>query len=596
MIRLATPARLAAVLLMLCAGFPRAASADDADTKFRAQFGDAFLARYWALHPDFAIAVGYYRNADRLPAPDAKYRASLQRFLDGEIARLDELPGAEMSDAPRTDREMLLNQLRYERWSLDELRDWQWSPSNYNVGDAFSLLLSTPYADEAQRLRTVSTRLAQVPAYYAAAKQAVSHPTHVHTRLAIDQNLGALEVFGDALEKQLAGSALKAEERVLFLHRLGATRAAILDYVDFLKGLDARQDLEGGARDFRLGEPYYDQAFAYAVQTGGSAQQLYERALQEKDRLQVRMSVLADRLWPTYFPHTEAPGEPVVKIRQLIDKLSDQHVAPTEFYPQIKALIPKLEAWVSDHHLLTLDASRPLDVRVTPPYQRGYAMALLAAPGPYDPTAKTYFNVTPIDDYTPAQADSFLREYNRWLMQILAIHEAVPGHYVQLLYANKSPSRIKAIFGNSAMVEGWAVYSERMMLESGWPGGALAHEPEMEFMYSKWLLRVVCNTILDYGVHVLGMGEDAAMKLLTQEAFQSQTEAAGKWHRVQVSSVQLTFYFAGFSAIYDFRERLKAELGDRFALKKFHKRFLGYGNAPVSMIEALMKPEDAALP
>src|SRR3546814_1251363 len=140
----------------------------------------------------------------------------------------------------------------------------------------------------------------------------------------------------------------------------------------------------------------------------------------------------------------------------------------------------RISDWSSDVCSSDRDASRPLEVRVTPPYQRGYAMAMLAAPGPYDPTAKTYFDVMPMDDYTPAQADSFLREYNHWLMQILAIHEAVPGHYVQLLYANKSPSRIKAIFGNSAMIEGWAVYSERMMLESGWPGGARSEEHTSE--------------------------------------------------------------------------------------------------------------------
>ncbi|NGY06087.1 DUF885 domain-containing protein [Solimonas terrae] len=583
-------ARGAAVALSLASGLAHA----DANSAFQQQFGDAFLDRYWSLHDDYAITVGYYRHADRLTAPDARYRAKLQAFLDESIGKLEKLPGAQMSDALRTDREMLLNQLRYERWSLDELRDWQWVPSGYNVADAFSLLLNTPYADEAVRLRTVSRRLTQVPAYYAAAERAISHPTRVHTQLAIEQNQGALDVFGDALEKQVAGSQLTADERVLFLHRLKAARAAIDGYVAFLKQLDARQAKDGGARDFRLGQPYYDQAFAFEVQTGGTAAQLYQRALQEKDKLHARMSVLADQLWPKYFPDVPAPADPVTKIGQLIEKLSDNHVTPAEFYPQTKALIPRLEAWVTDHDLLTLDPSRPLEVRVTPPYQRGYAMAMLAAPGPYDPTARTFFDVMPMDDYSPAQADSFLREYNHWLMQILAIHEAVPGHYVQLLYANKSPSRIKAIFGNSAMIEGWAVYSERMMLESGWPGGAAAHEPEMELMYSKWALRVVCNTILDYGVHVLGMSEDDAMNLLVHDAFQSQTEARGKWRRVQLSSVQLTFYFAGFSAIYDYRERLKTELGPRFDLKKFHEKFLSYGSAPVSIIESLMKPEDVA--
>src|SRR3546814_8521085 len=136
--------------------------------------------------------------------------------------------------------------------------------------------------------------------------------------------------------------------------------------------------------------------------------------------------------WSSDVCSSDLPDDKIAKIGQLIEKLSDNHVAPAEFYPQVKALIPRLEAWVTDHDLLTLDASRPLEVRVTPPYQRGYAMAMLAAPGPYDPTAKTYFDVMPMDDYTPAQADSFLREYNHWLMQILAIHERSEEHTSEL--------------------------------------------------------------------------------------------------------------------------------------------------------------------
>jgi len=167
---------------------------------------------------------------------------------------------------------------------------------------------------------------------------------------------------------------------------------------------------------------------------------------------------------------------------------------------------------------------------------------------------------------------------------VLNIHEAVPGHYVQLIYANRSPSFIKSIFGNGAMIEGWAVYAERMMLESGYGDD----KAEMWLIYSKWNLRSVCNTILDYGVHVLDMSEADVMDLLTRQAFQTQAEAADKWKRVQRTSVQLTSYFAGYSAIYDLRERLKRERGDAFDLKRFHEQFLSYGNAPVAVIGPLM--------
>jgi uncharacterized protein (DUF885 family) len=297
------------------------------------------------------------------------------------------------------------------------------------------------------------------------------------------------------------------------------------------------------------------------------------------------MNVLADQLWPKYFPNAAPPADRLDKIGKLIDRLSEQHVAREQFFPEIERLIPELSKWVTDRKLLDLDADKPLKVRPTPAHQRGVALASVSSPGPYDPKAATYFNVLPLDTLPADRAESLLREYNRWMLPILVIHEAIPGHYAQLVYGNKSPSRIKAIFGNGAMIEGWAVYGERMMLESGY-GDDTA---EMWLIYSKWLLRSVCNTILDYSVHVLDMTEADAKDLLIREAFQSNEEAVGKWRRVQVSSVQLTSYFAGYAAIYDLRERRKHELGERFELKRFHEQFLGYGNASVSVIRELMK-------
>ncbi|MGA2344193.1 MAG: DUF885 family protein, partial [Steroidobacteraceae bacterium] len=215
---------------------------------------------------------------------------------------------------------------------------------------------------------------------------------------------------------------------------------------------------------------------------------------------------------------------------------------------------------------------------------RGVAIAGIEAPGPYDAGARTYFNVDPLDPSHPTQTESFLREYNDWTLPVFIMHEAIPGHYVQLMHANRSPSRIKAIFGNGAMIEGWAVYGERLMLESGYGAGA----PEQWLFYWKWYLRSVTNTLLDYGVHVLGMSEADAHHLLTHEAFQSQQEAARKWVRVERSSVQLTSYFAGFSAIYRLRERLRAGRGAQFDLHAFHEQFLSYGSAPIALIATLM--------
>jgi uncharacterized protein (DUF885 family) len=223
-------------------------------------------------------------------------------------------------------------------------------------------------------------------------------------------------------------------------------------------------------------------------------------------------------------------------------------------------------------------------VRQTPAYMEGGgAGASINDPGPYNPNGKTYYNVSLLTDYTPEKAESYLREYNDYILQILNIHEAVPGHYTQLVYSNQSPSKIKSVFGNGAMVEGWAVYTERMMLEEGYNAS-----DEMWLMYYKWHLRSVINTILDYSVQTQNMTEEAAKKLMIDEGFQQQAEADGKWKRATLNQVQLTSYYTGFTEIYDLREELKKKQGDKFNLKAFHEKFLSYGSAPVKYIRDLM--------
>jgi uncharacterized protein (DUF885 family) len=289
-------------------------------------------------------------------------------------------------------------------------------------------------------------------------------------------------------------------------------------------------------------------------------------------------------LWPSVMPGVAKPDQPNKKIAMVIEKLSANHVEASQLFNEIRRQLPVLEKWIREHDLLSLDPKKPLIVRETPVYQRGVSVASIEAPGVFRPQDQTYYNVSPLEGLPPERVESTLREYNHWVLQILNIHEAIPGHYAQLQHANQSPSVIKALFGNGAMVEGWAVYSERMMLESGYGNNA----PEMWLMYYKWNLRTICNTILDYSVHVLGMSEAEAKDFLVNQAFQTQAEANGKWLRVQYTSVQLTSYFSGYSEILAFREQLKQEQGAAFNLKQFHEKFLSYGSAPVGIIKKLM--------
>ena len=564
-----------------------------ADARFQRLAND-YIEALWRLDPDAAIAAGRYEYADRLPAPDRAMRARTLAFASDWLRRFEAVDAGTLSAASRTDLGQLLNKLRSDRFQLTELREYEWNPSFLNIAGPIDYILATDYAPLPARLKTISARLAQVPAYYRAGAALLKQPTLEHTQLAIDQAPGVLSVL-DEVAKAAQGpdaASLTAAERQQLSARIAAAKAAVNGYTARLKQWLAEGKASGKARSFRLGQALYEKKFGYDIQSTHSAEQMYQRALQAREALLTQMAQLSDQLWTQTMGDAPKPEDRFARIGAVIGKLSERHVKREDFVKEIRAQIPQLERWINDHDLLTQDASKPLIVRETPVYQRGVAGAGIEAPGPYRPQDRTYYNVTPLDELTPEQAESSLREYNHWILQILNIHEAVPGHYTQLVYANKSPSLVKTLFGNGAMVEGWAVFGERMMLESGYGGNA----PEMWLMWGKWNLRSVTNTILDYSVHVLGMTEAQALDLLQRQAFQTEREAREKWRRVQLSSVQLTSYFSGYSDIMELRERRRQALGKDFSVKAFNEQFLSYGSAPVSVIAELMSQPAVAAP
>ncbi|MFZ6734474.1 DUF885 domain-containing protein [Undibacterium sp. Ji42W] len=552
-----------------------------------AQIKTAFLSALWQQDPDMAMAAGRYADANKLVLPDQATRDAYVAFTDNWLAQLNKVSAEALSAKEQTDLALIRNYLNGTRWYLTQFREFEWNPTQHNIAGSFDAILNTDFAPKAKRVQVAMQRLQAVPAYYAAAKASIKNPTPEHTHLAIKQSAGAISVLTD-LEKAASQERLATKDKQTLEEGLKNARAAVNDYVQFLENLEKKLD-PATARSFRIGKDLYEGKFTADIQSSLSAEQTYQRALTARDEAHNNMEKLADQLWDKTMGAQAKPADRVKKIAMVIDKLSEKHVDAKDLYPEIRKQLPQLEKWIREHDLVSLDLKKPLIVRETPEYQRGVSLASIEAPGIFRPNDKTYYNVTPFDGQPVEQIESTLREYNYWVLQILNIHEAIPGHYTQLQHANKSPSVIKTLFGNGAMVEGWAVYSERMMLESGYGGNT----PEIWLMYYKWNLRAVCNTILDYQVHVLGMTEAEAKDFLMNQAFQTKAEADGKWLRVQYTSVQLTSYFSGYSEILEFREQLKKDRGDKFKLKQFHEQFLSYGSAPVGMIKKLML-KDAA--
>jgi len=559
---------------------PEQGSVDDA--AFNA-YEQKFLDNFWKLNPDWATSVGYHKYDSVLLVPSKQNREKLLKFVKVQLDSLGRYNPSNFLQTNKMDHAILENQMNYIQWQIEQLKDYEWNPASYNVTGTFAYILNEHYSPLSKRLTSFYEKMAEVPAYYKEAEKQLKNPVPELTSLAIEQLNGGVSVFeadfGDSLKKTTIPEATKKQ----MLDRAKLSADAIKGFADFLKNMKNDKP-----RSFRLGKDLYEDKFKYEIQPGETAQQIYNAAVDRKQFIHHEMAKLAIKLWPKYCGTTPMPSDTLDMIRKMIDTLSIIHVKPEEFQSAIEKELPVLTAFVQQKDLLTLDPAKPLKVRKEPGYMAGVAGASMSSPGPYDAAQNSYYNVGSLAGWPAEKAESFLREYNQYILQILSIHEAIPGHYVQLVYANKSPSMIKSLFGSGAMVEGWAVYSEQMMLDAGFGDNA----PEMWLMWYKWNLRSVCNTILDYSVHCLNMPRQQALTLLTHEAFQQQAEAEGKWKRVSVTRVQLDSYFTGYKEIMDLRDQWKTKQGDQYKLKDFNEKFLSYGNAPVKLIKGAMLAKD----
>ncbi len=543
------------------------------------KYKEAFVLRLWEMHPGWASGSGYHKYDSVLVVPDKSRQEKEREFIQKELDQLKQFKPEELSEANQIDLKLIRNYLDGALWEQTSLKSGEWNPSNYNVCGGFAEMLANNYAPLDERLRNFSIRLKNVPAYYKAAKSNIKNPTLEHTQLAIEQNRGGLSVFTADLPASIEKSNLSEAEKTELLKRSAAAQKAIEDYASWLEKLPNPHP-----RSFRLGSSLYAQKFAFDIQSDKTAKEIYQSALAHKKELHQKMVKISRQIWSKHMGQKPMPADEYVMVKQLIDQISLQHTQPENFQKDIEKQIPQLEKFVKDKNLIYLDPKKPLVVRREPDYMAGVAGASISAPGPYDKGGNTYYNVGSLNGWPAEKSESYLREYNDYVLQILNIHEAVPGHYTQLIYSNNSPSIIKSIFGNGAMVEGWAVYTELMMLENGYGGNT----PEMWLMYYKWNLRTTCNTILDYSVHNLHFTKEQAMNLLVNEAYQQQAEAEGKWKRATLSQVQLCSYFTGFTEICNLRKEWMQKQGKAFNLKAFHEKFLSYGSAPVRDIRELM--------
>lgn len=275
----------------------------------------------------------------------------------------------------------------------------------------------------------------------------------------------------------------------------------------------------------------------------------------ERDYLAVRAELvrLARQLWPTWCPDRAQPNDDGALVRGVLDAIATEHPKADELLDFCRTENARIEAFCAERDLIGL-VDEPLEIRWTPAFMRSFGGAMLNSPGPLDKGQKAFFSITPMpDDWTAEQRESNLREDNDRMLRLLTIHEAVPGHYLQGVYANRCPSIVRAIFESGLFAEGWAVYVTQVMMDVGYG----ADDPALLLTHWKFYLRAAINAIIDARIHTQGMTQEEAVGLMVDGGFQEEAEARAKYDRARLSSTQLSTYFAGSMEMWEIEREVR---------------------------------------
>ncbi len=551
------------------------------------ELGRQYVREFPELSPVGATQLGDHRFDSRLDEISEESRArattTYRKFL-GELAKID---SAKLSRAHQVDFQLLDLSLRGDLWRLDKLREWAWNPLIYTelAGSAVYGLMAREFAPLPKRLGHVAERLEQFPRLLKQVRDTleVKRVPPIHAETAVKQNRGVLSILSNMVEPHLA--SLSENDRARLERAIATAKGAIETHQTWLES----KLMPNAAGDFRLGPKLFDEKLAFTLQTPLSRDEIRGRARTDLERVREVMYRTAQDVYKKKNPYTRFPEQPTKEYRQAIIRAALE-LAATDV-PRADAVVETAKAtlatateFVRKKDLITLPDD-PLDIIIMPEFQRGVSTAYCDSPGPLDVGQKTFYAVAPLPtDWSEQQVTSFLREYNVRSIHNLTVHEAMPGHFVQLAWANRYPSTLRAVLSSGVFIEGWACYTERMMVDAGYLDG----DPLMKLVSLKWYLRTIANALIDQAIHVDGMRREEALQLMIEDTFQEEREASGKWIRAQLTSTQLSTYFVGLQEHLDLRRETETAWGQEFSLKRYHDKVVSYGSPPVQYVRALL--------
>jgi uncharacterized protein (DUF885 family) len=548
-----------------------------------------YVEQYLKANPEQATELGDHRFDGELTDYSAEARAKDLAVQKEFRDKLNAIDGSQLTGANNIDFRILKENIDYEIFRAEELKEPEWNPLVYmqSLANSLYLLVARDFAPAEKRIPSLRQRMEKIPGVIAQAKANLQHPPRIHTETAIEQTQGAINLVRTELAPLLDQAPQMKKDLAPLQDK---TAAALEDYKKWLQNdLLTRSD-----GDFRLGADKYRKKLHFALASDLPMEEILKRAKTDLEQTQTAIYETALPLYKKYFPNADQQSfaDKHKVTAAVLDKLAEQHPNDGTVVDYAKKVVTEATDFVKRHDVVSVP-NMPLDVIAMPEFKRGVAIAYCDAPGPLEKNGKTLFAVAPTPkDWSRERKESFFREYNNYMIRDLTVHEAMPGHFLQLARSNefRAPTLVRAIFQSGPFIEGWAVYCEQVMAEQGYGG------PEVKMQQLKMRLRAICNAILDQSIHAGNMSEKEAMDLMTKEAYQQEGEAVAKWKRARLTSAQLSTYFVGATEHLDLRAAEQKKLGDQFNLKKYNDQVISYGSPPVKYVREILQGTTASQP
>ena len=536
---------------------------------------------YFHYGPTNGTSIGYHQY-------DAQLEDFSQKTIHAQIValksfeqRLQVIQPDNSPDnfVPRTDREIVLSNIRSQLLTLETIRPWAKDADNYSstCANAAFVLMDRNFAPPDDRLRSLIARERQMPALLGEARVNLQNPPRIFTQIAIEQLPGIVSFFQHDVPQAFAAAhdpALKAE----FGQTNSAVVAALNDYLAWLK-TDLLPRSNG---DFRIGADAFRKKLEYDEMVDLPLDRLREIGWADLRKNQAHFKQVAAEIDPNKTP------------RQVLQELGEDHPAPDQLLSSFRATFNGLVAFIRSHHIVTIPSNVQPIVEETPPFMRATTFASMDTPGPFEThSTEAYFNVTlPDPSMTPAQVDDYMHSFNIGTVISTAVHEAYPGHYIQFLWLPQAPSKVRKILAANTDVEGWAHYCEQMMLDEGYgqPGEGAKDKRESEFLRLGQLQDALLRDarfIVGIEMHTGDMTIEQAVDFFQQQGYQSRETAIVETRRGAGDPTYL-YYTLGKLEIMKLRADMEKKEGATFSLEKFHDDFLRQGFPPIKIVREAM--------